>query len=98
MASAGLTSMTKPRQIGGEVRVRVLRCWPRSVMTWDLAGLGLIGGDLRSRAGYRAGEVLAGCGACWLLLTALVLTAALPGVLTFPPGRAWLGSRAAADG
>ena len=66
--------------------------------TWDLVGWGLIGGDLRSRAGYRAREVLAGCGACWLLLTAPVLTGALPGVLTFHPGQAWLGSHAASGG
>jgi hypothetical protein len=67
-------------------------------MTGIWLGWGLIGGGLRGRAGHRAREVLAGRGACWLLLTAPVLTAALPGVLTFHPGRAWLGSRAAAGG
>jgi hypothetical protein len=69
-------------------------------MSRDLAGLGLIGGDLRSRAGHRGREVLAGRGACWLLLTASVLTGALPGVLTFhQAGRGWARTRQpAADG
>jgi hypothetical protein len=69
-------------------------------MSQDLAGLGLIGGDLRSRAGHRAREVLAGREACWLLLTASVLTGALPGVLTFhQAGRGWARTRQpAADG
>ncbi|HYA52039.1 MAG TPA: hypothetical protein VEG33_12790 [Streptosporangiaceae bacterium] len=61
-------------------------------MTRDLAGLGLIG-DLRSRAGHWAREVLAGRGTCWLL-TASVLTGALPGVLTFhQAGRGWARTR-----
>jgi hypothetical protein len=36
-------------------------------MSWDLAGLGFIGGDLRSRAGHWPCEVLAGCGLRGLL-------------------------------
>jgi hypothetical protein len=52
----------------------------------------LIAGDLQSRAGYRAREVLAGRQARWLLLTASVLTGVLLGVLTFHQAGAWLGS------
>src|SRR5262245_37050404 len=50
--------------------------------------------QLAARAGYRAGEVLAGRGACWLLFTAPVLTGALPGVLSFhQAGRGWARAR-----
>ncbi len=52
----------------------------------------LIGGDLRSHAGYRAREVLAGRRARWLLLTASVLTGVLLGVLTFHQAGMWPGS------
>lgn len=55
----------------------------------------LLASDLRSRAGYRAREVLAGRRARWLLLTASVLTGVLPAVLTFHQAGAWLGTRAA---
>lgn len=51
----------------------------------------MIGGDLRSRAGYRACEVLAGREARWLLLTASVLTGVLLGLLTFHRAGIWLG-------
>ena len=52
----------------------------------------LIAGDLRSSAGHRAREVLAGRRARWLLLTASVLTGVLLGGLTFHQAGAWLGS------
>ena len=55
----------------------------------------LLASDLRSRAGYRAREVLAGRRARWLLLTASVLTGVLPAVPTFHQAGAWLGTRAA---
>jgi hypothetical protein len=54
----------------------------------------LVGGDLRSHAGYRAREVLAGRRARWLLLTASVLTGVLLGVLTFHQAGMWLGAHA----
>ncbi len=55
----------------------------------------LLAGDLRSRGGYRAREVLAGRRARWLLLTASVLTGVLLAVLTFHQAEAWLGAHAA---
>jgi hypothetical protein len=55
----------------------------------------LLAGDLRSGAGYRAREVLAGRRARWLLLTASVLTGVLLAVLTFHQAGAWLGAHAA---
>jgi len=54
-----------------------------------------ITGDLRSSAGYRAREILAGRQARWLQLTASVLTGLLLGVLTFHQAGAWLGSHMA---
>jgi len=56
---------------------------------WRLPGL--IGGDLRRRAGYRAREVLAGRPARWLLLTASVLTGLLLGLLTLHQAAVWPG-------
>jgi hypothetical protein len=55
----------------------------------------LLAGDLRSRAGYRAREALAGRSARWLLLTASVLTGVLLAMLTFHQAGAWLGAHAA---
>ena len=48
-------------------------------------------GDLASRAGRRANEVLAGRAARWLLLTASVLTGLLLTVLTIHRAGAWTG-------
>jgi hypothetical protein len=47
---------------------------------WRLPGL--VGGDLASRAGHRAQEVLGGRAARWLLLTASLLTGLLLAVIT----------------
>jgi hypothetical protein len=51
----------------------------------------LASGDLASRAGRRASEVLAGRAARWLLLTASVLTGLLLAVLTVHGMGAWTG-------
>jgi hypothetical protein len=48
-------------------------------------------GDLASRAGRRANEVLAGRSARWLLLTASVLSGLLLAVLTTHRADAWIG-------
>ena len=52
----------------------------------------LASGDLASRAGRRASEVLAGRAARWLLLTASVLTGLLLAVLTVHRAGAWFGT------
>jgi hypothetical protein len=60
--------------------------------TWRLPRL--IGADLPGRAagvGHRAGQVLAGRAARWLLLTASVLGGLLLAVLTVRQGGGWLG-------
>jgi hypothetical protein len=60
--------------------------------TWRLPRL--ITADLRGRAGgvgHRAGQVLAGRPARWLLLTASVLAGLLLAVLTARQGGVWLG-------
>lgn len=51
----------------------------------------LVRGDLASRAGRQANEVLAGRAARWLLLTASVLTGLLLAVLTIHQAGAWTG-------
>ena len=51
----------------------------------------LISGDLATRAGYRAQEILAGRGARWLLLTASVVTGLLLAVLTYNRTGIWFG-------
>jgi len=51
----------------------------------------LISGDLATRAGYRAQEILAGRGARWLLLTASVVTGLLLAVLTYNRAGIWFG-------
>lgn len=51
----------------------------------------LVRGDLASRAGRRATQVLAGRAARWLLLTASVLTGLLLAVLTTHWAGAWTG-------
>ena len=51
----------------------------------------LISGDMATRAGYRAQEILAGRGARWLLLTASVVTGLLLAVLTYHRTGIWFG-------
>jgi hypothetical protein len=51
----------------------------------------LVGGDLASRAGRRANEVLAGRSARWLLLTGSLLAGLLLAVLTIHRAGAWTG-------
>jgi hypothetical protein len=51
----------------------------------------LISGDMATRVGYRAQEILAGRGARWLLLAASVLTGLLLAVLTVHRAGIWFG-------
>jgi hypothetical protein len=51
----------------------------------------LISGDMATRAGYRAQEILAGRGARWLLLAASVVTGLLLAVLTYQHAGIWFG-------